>query len=61
MSKSQRRTIADIEDDCGHDYGTPEFRAYVAEHHIDIRGDKKKLKDAPRGKHSMRKSSYLDD
>lgn len=61
MSKSTRRTIADIEDDCGYDYGTPEFRNYVEQYGIDIIGDKKKLKAASKERRSRRGKHELDD
>ena len=60
MSKSRRRSIADIEDDCGYDYGTPEFREYVLEYHIDIDENARKKHASIDRKHAH-KDSYLDD
>ncbi len=54
MSKSTRRTIADIEEECGFECDTREFRDYVKRHSIDIGNEKKRLKNETRFRRERR-------
>ena len=61
MSKSTRRTIADIEDECGYDYGTSGFRDYVNRIGIDVVADKKRLKAFSLERRNREKKEKFDE
>ncbi len=56
MSKSNRVTIADIEEESGFEYGTPDFRAYVEREGIDVVNEKKRLKSETRERRDRRRT-----
>lgn len=61
MSKSTRRTISDIEEDCGFKYGTKGFRAYVEQHGIDVANEKKRLKSEAVERRKRRLADQLSE
>lgn len=61
MSKSSRRTIADIEDECGYNYGTHGFREYVKQTGIDVVADKKRLKAFSNERRDREKKERYND